>query len=105
MQAGGRLREAFVATAFGDVLARLGRLDEAERRYREALGLAEAIGARSTVAAATLGAAEVAAARGDQVGSARYLKRALEIARPLRLARFEVRAARLRDGRVPAAAS
>jgi hypothetical protein len=61
---GGRLRQALVLVARGDVLARRGRLDEAGRVYAQAIGIAETIGARSALAAALLGAAEVAAAQG-----------------------------------------
>jgi len=61
---GGRLRQALVLTARGDVLARLGRLDEAARRYAEAIALSEEIGSRSALAIALLGAAEVAVAQG-----------------------------------------
>jgi class 3 adenylate cyclase/tetratricopeptide (TPR) repeat protein len=103
-QAGGRLRDALVSVSLGDVLARLERYDEADRRYHEALALADALGARSVVAAAALGAAEVAAARGDDAASARHLERALGIARSLRLGRYEARATRLRDPRRAAAA-
>ena len=61
---GGRLRQALVLTARGDVLARLGRLDEAARRYAEAIALSEEIGSRSALATALLGAAEVAVVQG-----------------------------------------
>src|SRR5262249_37279130 len=43
---GGRLRQALILTARGDVLLRLGRLEEAARRYGEAVALAEEIGSR-----------------------------------------------------------
>ncbi len=93
--AGGRLREALVATSMGEVLARLGRHDEAERRYREAIGLAEAIGARSTLGVAALGAAELAALRGERAASERYLAWAITACRELRLGRYEPRIAQL----------
>jgi class 3 adenylate cyclase len=60
---GGRLRQALVLTARGDVLVRLGRLEEAGRRYAEAIALAEEIGSRSALATALLGAAEAAVAQ------------------------------------------
>ncbi|HKA28575.1 MAG TPA: hypothetical protein VKH82_04300, partial [Candidatus Binatia bacterium] len=50
--------------ARGDVLMRLGRLEEAARRYGEAVALAEEIGSRSALATALLGAGEVALAQG-----------------------------------------
>ena len=55
---GGRLLQGLGLTARGDVLARLGRLDEAARRYAEAIALSEEIGSRSAPATALLGAAE-----------------------------------------------
>jgi class 3 adenylate cyclase len=61
---GGRLRQAMILTARGDVLVRLGRVDEAARRYADAMALAEEIGSRSTLTAALLGAAEIAVAQG-----------------------------------------
>jgi class 3 adenylate cyclase/tetratricopeptide (TPR) repeat protein len=61
---GGRLRQALILTARGDVLMRLGRLEEAARRYGEAVALAEEIGSRSALATALLGAGEVALAQG-----------------------------------------
>jgi tetratricopeptide (TPR) repeat protein len=91
----GRLRQAYVTTTLGALLLHLERLDEAERAFHEALVIAETIGARSTVAEAALGAAEVAAVRGDSGTSARQVARALEIARDMRLGRFVERAARL----------
>src|SRR5207247_5190408 len=81
----GRLREAYLETAVGEVMLGLGRPAEAERPFARALALAEAIGARSTLAAAALGAARAAAARGDAQTSARQLERALAPAREMRL--------------------
>ncbi len=98
LQLGGRLREAYVGTALGELLLRLGRHDEAERAFAGALALAEAISARSTLAAAALGAAEVAAVRGDRLMSVRQRERALAIARELRLGRLLERADRLASG-------
>src|SRR5437016_5081522 len=48
----GRLREAYLETAVGEVMLGLGRPEEAERPFARALALAETIGARSTLAAA-----------------------------------------------------
>jgi class 3 adenylate cyclase/tetratricopeptide (TPR) repeat protein len=92
---GGKLREAMVAEVVGHVMVRLRRFEEAERRYREAIGLAETIGARSSLAAAHLGAAELAVQRGRDAAAARHLERALALCRELRLGRYEARAARL----------
>jgi class 3 adenylate cyclase/tetratricopeptide (TPR) repeat protein len=91
----GRLRDAFIAAVMGDLLQHLGRLEEAERAFAYGIALAELIGARSTLAAATVGAAAVAAARGDRAASDRHLERALGIAREMRLARYVARGERL----------
>ena len=96
--ASGRLREAYLETAVGEVMLGLGRPEEAERPFARALALAETIGARSTLAEAALGAAQVAAARGDAQTSARQLERALAIAREMRLGHYLARAARLGAG-------
>ena len=95
---GGRLREAVVATSLGDLTSRFGRLDEAERWYTEAVRTGEAIGARSVLAAASLGAAELAAARGEHATAARSAERALGLSRELGLVRYADRAARLTTG-------
>ncbi|HSV07140.1 MAG TPA: adenylate/guanylate cyclase domain-containing protein [Candidatus Binatus sp.] len=95
---GGRLREALVATALGELMSRFGRLEEAERWYAEAIGTAEAIGSRSTLAAASLGAAELAAARGEHAVAARLAERTLGLSRELGLVRYADRAARLTPG-------
>jgi len=80
------------------VMLGLGRPEEAERPFARALALAETIGARSTLAEAALGAAQVAAARGDAQTSTRHLERALAIAREMRLGHYLARAARLGAG-------
>ena len=100
---GGRLRESMVATGMGDVLAALGRPDEAECRYREALSLAEAVGARSAIISASLGLAQLAIDRGDEATGFRYRDRARALAQELGLARYVRRADRL--GVVETAAS
>jgi class 3 adenylate cyclase/tetratricopeptide (TPR) repeat protein len=92
---GGRLRESMVATGMGDVLAALGRPDEAECRYREALSLAEAVGARSAIITASLGLAQLAIDRGDEATTFRYRDRARALAQELGLARYVRRADRL----------
>jgi class 3 adenylate cyclase/tetratricopeptide (TPR) repeat protein len=89
---GGRLRQAMVLTARGDVLAHLGRLDEAADRYAEAIALADAIGARSTLAVALLGAAEVAAAQGATPSG---LERAAALCDELGMHHYRSRLARL----------
>jgi class 3 adenylate cyclase/tetratricopeptide (TPR) repeat protein len=94
-RSGGRLRQAFVAIALGGVLARLGRHAEAERAFTRALALAEVIGAGSALAAAAIGAAELARTRGAPAASTRQLEYALAVARRLRLGHYLARAHRL----------
>ena len=95
--AGGRLREAICAAACGDVMRRLGHdhWEQAADWYTHAISLAETIGSRSTLAAAYLGAGELAAARGDRQSSAAHLQKALELSHALGLARYRLRAERL----------
>jgi tetratricopeptide (TPR) repeat protein len=91
----GRLRDAYTATTLGELLMHLGRLEEADAAFTWAIALADLIGARSTLAAASLGAGEVATGRGDHAGSVRHLERALGIARSMRLGRYVPRIERL----------
>ncbi len=91
---GGRLRQAFALLARGDVVARLGRLDEARKHYAEAQVLAESLGARSALAAALLGAAEVAVAAGDKPEG---VERAAAICDALGLDHYRPRVRRLRE--------
>ena len=100
----GRLRDAFIANVMGDLLQHLGRLEEAERAFTYGIALAELINSRSTLAAATLGAAEVAAARGDRAASNRHLERGLGIARDMKLGRYVARGERLLAAPAAAAA-
>ncbi len=94
----GRLREAYLEVSVGEVMLGLGRPEQAERPFARAITLAEAIGARSTLAVAALGAAQVAAARGDARTSTRQLERAVGIAREMGLGHLLARAARLAAG-------
>ena len=95
--AGGRLRQAWCATALGDIMLRLGprHWTEAERWYQQALGLAEAIGARSALATAALGAGELALAQGDEDSGQRSFRQALAIAGEIGFARLQTRAQKL----------
>ncbi|MGD0948538.1 MAG: adenylate/guanylate cyclase domain-containing protein [Candidatus Binatia bacterium] len=95
--AGGRLRQAWCATARGDIMLRLGprHWAEAERWYQQALGLAEAIGARSALATAALGAGELALAQGDEDSGQRSFRQALAIAGEIGFARLQTRAQKL----------
>ena len=94
---GGRLREASITSSLGDVMFRLGAAHwvEAERWFTHALGVAQAIGARSTEVAALLGLAELAIARGDRETARRQIAVALGHCRELGLRRSELRAERL----------
>jgi class 3 adenylate cyclase/tetratricopeptide (TPR) repeat protein/ABC-type lipoprotein export system ATPase subunit len=91
----GRLRDAFTSAALGELLLRLGRDAEAERTFGHAMGLAELIGSRTTFAAAALGCAELAAARGDRRASLVYAERSLAIVRALSLRRYLPRLERI----------
>jgi len=97
--AGGRLREAICATACGEVMRHLGQdhWDKAAEWYAHAISLGAAIGSRSTLAAAHLGAGELAAARGDRQGAATHLQQALEVSQATGLARYRMRAQRRLD--------
>jgi tetratricopeptide (TPR) repeat protein len=92
---GGRFRLAGTAATLGELLIRVGRHADAERAFEEAIGLAEAIGSRSTLAAASLGAAELAAVRGDHATVRRLLERVTTISHQLSLRHFVRRATRL----------
>ncbi|MFI5397074.1 MAG: adenylate/guanylate cyclase domain-containing protein [Candidatus Binatia bacterium] len=92
--AGGRLRQAHCATALGDVMLRLGpqHWNDAAQRYQEAIELAQQIGARSTLAAAEMGAGELAAMRGDREQGRQLFIGALATARELGFGRLQSRA-------------
>jgi tetratricopeptide (TPR) repeat protein len=92
--AGGRLRQAWCAAALGDVMLRLGPRHwvEAERWYQQALALAEALGARSALATAALGAGELAVAQGDQEAGRRLFRQALAAAGEIGFMRLKARA-------------
>jgi len=94
-RAGGRLRQSFVAMICGDVAVHGSRTEDAERWFREALGLAETIGARSVATAAELGLARVAALRGDATRRTLHADRALGLARALGLGHYAAQAERL----------
>ena len=94
-RAGGRLRHAFLALECGEVAVHAGRAEDAERWFREALGLADTVGSRSAATAAELGLARVAALRGDHGRRAQHADRALALARALGLGHYAARADRL----------
>jgi tetratricopeptide (TPR) repeat protein len=94
---GGRLRQLLVLLARGDVLVRRGRLGEAAGCFAEARHLAEAIGSRSGLVGALLGAAEVALARGTVPCG---VERAVELANELRIVHLQPRLAAVRGAAV-----
>jgi class 3 adenylate cyclase/tetratricopeptide (TPR) repeat protein len=94
-RAGGRLRQALLALACGDVAVHAGRTDDGERWFREALGLGDMVGARSVAAAAELGLARVAGLRGDAGRRTLHADRALGLARALGLGHYAEQADRL----------
>ena len=99
-RASGRLREMLSTVTLANVLLHLGPLHwpEAARHFEEAIAVSESLGARTTLALARLGAAELAAARGDRDTCLRQLEHALSICRDLGLGRYQARAERLLAG-------
>ena len=95
--AGGRLRELQCATAYGDVLARLGpsRWAEAQRWLERARVLAQAIGSRSGLAGVSLASATLSLALGDTEAATRHAEVARSTYAALGLSRYEGRADRL----------
>jgi hypothetical protein len=91
---GGRLRQALVRVAVGDVMQRRGRLERAHEAYAAARATALEIGARSALVGAILGLAEVAVARGNTPDVA-DLERAQRLCDELRLGRYADRHARV----------
>jgi tetratricopeptide (TPR) repeat protein len=89
-RAGGRLRVMLGSLARGEALRRLGtdRREEAERCYLDAIALADELDTDLTRAAANLGAAEIAMARGDRNAAVRHLDAALAAGQALNLGRF-----------------
>jgi tetratricopeptide (TPR) repeat protein len=90
---GGRLREALIAVAMGDVRQRQGRLGEATEAYERGRSLALEVGARSALVGASLGLAEVALASGE-TPDADDLARAQRLSDELKLGRYADRLAR-----------
>jgi hypothetical protein len=91
---GGRLRQALVGVAVGDVMQRRGRLDRAHEAYAAARASALEIGARSALVGAIIGLGEVAVLRGDAPDVA-DLERAQRLCDALRLGRYADRLARV----------
>ncbi len=91
------MRQAWCATALGDVMLRLGprHWKEAERWYQEALALAEAIGARSALAAAATGAGQLALAQRELETARRLFHQAMVVAREIGFTRLQMRAEQL----------
>jgi tetratricopeptide (TPR) repeat protein len=92
-RAGGRLRVMVSALALGEALRHAGpeRWAQAERCYAQAIELAETLDSRVNLAAARLGAAELAIAQGNRSAGNRHLGHALRICRDLGLGRYKAR--------------
>jgi tetratricopeptide (TPR) repeat protein len=101
---GGRLRQALVELAWADVMAALGRAAEAARGYRAAVALSEEIGARSPLAAALIGLADLDVQRGA-APDARLVARARGICDTVGLGRYRARLERLTAQPAPALAA
>jgi class 3 adenylate cyclase len=95
--AGGRLRELWAALALGRVKSLLGHAarKEAEEWTRRALALADEIGSRWGLAAASIAGAELAIERRDRRASRELCQRALSLAQEMGLVRVARRAERL----------
>jgi class 3 adenylate cyclase/tetratricopeptide (TPR) repeat protein len=98
--AGGRFREGICAVALGEVALRQGpeRWSEAARWYDRAQGLAEVIGARSLLAAARIGAGELALAQGDCTRGTELIRLGLAACEELDFVRYRSRAESLLCG-------
>jgi class 3 adenylate cyclase/tetratricopeptide (TPR) repeat protein len=96
---GARLAAAQAALATGRLLAGLepGDTAGAARAFAEAIAIAEAIGARSLLAAAHLGAASCAVARADPAAARHHIGRSLALSRTLGLERYRAPAQALAD--------
>jgi tetratricopeptide (TPR) repeat protein len=101
---GGRLRQGLVGVAYGDVMQRLGRGDEAARAYDTARALAEEIGSRSVLVGAVLGRSEVAIARGESLDVA-AIDRARAIVADVGLRRYAGRLEQVTLAAMPAVAA
>ncbi|GAA2789322.1 AfsR/SARP family transcriptional regulator [Crossiella cryophila] len=83
-------RMAIVLGGMGDVSRDLGRLDEAERYYRDAVAAAEAAGSKPQEARMLMEFGEVLISRGDPTGARVVWQRSLELYEVLRLPELEV---------------
>jgi len=94
--ASGRLREMHSALGMADVRFHLGpdSWAEAQRWYDQSVALAETLGTRAHLAAARLGAGELAAARGATQTALRQLRQARELCRAFNLRHYLARAER-----------
>jgi class 3 adenylate cyclase/tetratricopeptide (TPR) repeat protein len=90
---GGRMRRAMLGLTRGDVLGRLGRIDEARSAYAEALTLAEEMKARSLLVQIVVGAAALGEPGMSLVR--RHLPAALRACRELGLERYRARVEQL----------
>jgi len=93
---GGQFRKAVSYLARASVLCRLGAAhwEEAARAFERAIEVANAVGSRSTLAAAQIGAAKLLALRGETESAMRLLAQAADTSREHGLTRYLLRAER-----------
>ncbi len=96
----GRLREMLAALSLADVLALRGpdRWAEAERWYEQAIVLAEAIGAKATLAAARIGAGALAQLRGEHGVADRQLRQGRRLSHEMGMQHYVTQAESLLAG-------
>lgn len=95
-EGGGQFRKAVSCLTRASVLSRLGasHWEEAACSFERAIEAANAVGSRSTQAAAQIGAAELLALRGETESAMRLLAQAADTSRELGLTRYLLRAER-----------
>lgn len=99
-RAAGRLREMLAALSLADVLALRGpdRWPEAERWYERAIILAEAMGAKATLAAAKIGAGALAQLRGEHGIADRQLRQGRRLSHEMGMQHYVTQAEGLLAG-------
>jgi len=104
-RAAGRLREMLATLSLADALSHRGpdRWTEAERWYEQTINLAEAIGARSTLAAARIGAGALAQRRGEHGTADRQLQQGRRLSSEIGMHHYVAQAESLLAGSAAAA--
>lgn len=105
-RAAGQLREMLSTLALADALSHRDaeRWPEAERWYERAIALAESIGAKSTLAAARIGAGALAQRRGEHATAAHQLRQGQRLSREMGMSHYAVQAESLLTAAATAAA-